>query len=395
MGHEQGLYAKVQAVVAADSGEGYAGAKMRKPILAALLLSTCGDASPPGFSTGAITTVSAMTGDNSTGGNSTGGSSGSTSSTGTADDSAGPGGTEGQSTGVLRDVGTLEDFGSGQPVGCKGKVDLLFLISSLGTMKTEQTQLVASFPGFVTTIEEKLADFDFHIMAANPDGEWAGWNCEMGCSDDPPKCAANGYECNVYPPFINACDATLAAGLTFNAGSNAANRRCELFGGNRYIISGEPKLDDALECIARVGVSGGNPPMGDALIAALAPDINAEGGCNAGFLRDDALLVVVLIKDNYDTESKSWPFQQYNAILAAKKDPDSVVMLGVVPQPLEDGEQEVPGCTYDNDPGGKIRDLIERFPNRAYGNTCAASYAPFFDQAADLIGEACGKFVPQ
>ena len=201
----------------------------------------------------------------------------------------------------------------------------------------------------------------------------------------------------MYPKLITPCDETLGAGLTFNTGSYAANRPCELFGGNRYIISGEPDLPDALECIAKVGAGGGIPPLGDALIAALKPKINAEGGCNAGFLRDDALLVVVFISDISDEKSTSWPYQQYDAIIAAKKDPNAVVMLGVVPQPLEEGEQKKPGCTYDEDPinKDKIRDLIDRFPNRAYGDTCADNYAPFFVQAADLIGEVCGNFVPQ
>jgi hypothetical protein len=356
---------------------------MRKPILAALFLAACGDTSPPGFSTGAITTAPAST---------SGSSTSSTSSTGTPDDSAGPGSTQGQSTGVLRDVGTIDDFGTGQPAGCKGKVDLLFLISSFGTMKTEQTQLLASFPGFVATIQEKLGDFDVHIMSANPTGEWAGWNCEMGCNDDPPKCAANGYQCNTYPKFINGCDATLAAGLTFNAGSFAANRRCELFGGNRYIISGEPKLADAIECIAKVGVSGNDPPMGDALIAALDHKINAEGGCNAGFLRDDALLVVVLINDTEDINSTSWPYQQYEAVVDAKGgDPNAIVALAVTPQPMVDPDQT---CTYNNG-NAKVRDLIYKFTYHYEGDTCAPSYAPFFDKAADLIGEACGQFVPQ
>jgi hypothetical protein len=86
------------------------------------------------------------------------------------------------STGILRDVGSPNDFGPTQPEGCKGKVDLLFLISSFGTMKTEQTQLLASFPGFVATIQEKLGDFDVHIMVANPIGKWPGWPCEKGCN---------------------------------------------------------------------------------------------------------------------------------------------------------------------------------------------------------------------
>jgi len=297
---------------------------------------------------------------------------------------------------VLRDVGTVDDFGTGQPVGCKGKVDVLLLISSFLTMDTEQKQLLASFPDFVSTIEEKLAGFDVHIMAANPIGKWAGWPCEEGCNDDPQNCTEYGYKCVDYPELLAPCDQTLAAGLTFNAGAYAANRRCELFGGNRYII-GEPDLADAFECIAKVGTSGGDPPMGDALIAALAPKINAEGGCNAGFLRDDALLFVVLINDTEDIYSTSWPYQQYAAVVDAKGgDPNAIVMLGVIPQILEEGAPEIPGCTYTtaNDPRLQ-RQLLKKFPNHIEGDTCAPSYASYFDQAIDLIGEACGQFVPQ
>ena len=70
-------------------------------------------------------------------------------------------------------------------------------------------------------------------------------------------------------------------------------------------------------------------------------------------------------------------------------------MLGVVPQPLGEGQEEKPGCTYDEPPAGKIRDLIDMFPYHAYGDTCAPSYAPFFDEAAGMISEACGSFIPQ
>jgi hypothetical protein len=302
------------------------------------------------------------------------------------------------STDVLRDVGTDDDFGATQPVGCKGKVDLLFLISSHGTMKTEQAQLLASFPGFVATIQEKLADFDLHIMVANPTAYWAGWGCEQfGCPDYAPNCGpdAKDYQCYVYPKLITPCDYTLGAGLVFNAGDGAANRQCELFGGNRYIIGGEPNMNDALECIAKVGWNGGDPPMGDALIAALAPKINAEGGCNAGFLRDDALLVVAFIIDGEDEESTSWPYQQYKAVVDAKGgDPDAIVALGVIAQPIKD--PAVPGCAYDVlGDQYKMRQLLKKFPYHIEGDTCAPSYAPFFDQAADLISEVCGKFVPQ
>lgn len=365
---------------------------MRVLPLAAAVLVSCGGNSPPSFtSEPGITSVSGSTGSSGTGA--------STTSTGPGDDSAGSAAST--STGILRDVGTAEDFGPSQPPGCKGKVDLLFVISRLGTMSTEQEQLVASFPGFVDTIKDTLADFDVHIMVANPDGTWPGWTCETapkGCPMNYPDCSPGaGYQCGIYPDLMKPCDEVLGAGLTFNVGPGAANERCDLFGGNSYIISGEPNLDQALDCIAKVGWAGPSPPLGEAMVAALSYDLNKDGGCNAGFLRKDALLVVTFISDAADEASFTWPYQWYDAILAAKLDPSAVVMLGIVPQLLVEGRPKVPGCSYEYpfEMPGKLRDLIDMFPFHAYGDTCAPSYATFFENAASLISEACGSFVPQ
>ena len=363
---------------------------MRAPILAAVILAACGDAAPPGFSTGpAITSVSASTSGSS--------STGDTSSTGPADDSAG--GSASSSTGILRDVGTAMDFGPVQPPGCKGKVDLLFVISREGTMLTEQTQLLASFPGFIDTIEEKLEGFDVHIMTANPDAYWPGWTCEKGGCMNPdnwPTCGGNAedYMCETFLGMKTACDEQLGAGLIFNAGGYAANKLCDLHGGHRYIVGDEPDMPDAFECIAKVGVSGGAALMGDAIIAALSLKLNGAGGCNEGFLRDDALLVVALISDHQDQDSMSYAKAQYEAIIAAKGDPDSVVMLAVTPQPYQEGDPMIPGCTYD-EPPLNFSDLLSRFSYTVIGDTCAPSYAPFFDAAVDKISEACGSFIPQ
>ena len=368
---------------------------MRTFTLAALILAACSDASPPGFSTGpAITSVSASTSGSSTGGD--------TSSIGPADDSAGSSASASTSTstsaGTL-DVGTVMDFGPVQPPGCKGKVDLLFVISRQGTMQTEQTQLLASFAGFIETIEQKLEGFDVHIMTANPDGNWPGqYICESEnnlCKDYWPNCGptAQDYQCGIYPDLVTKCDKVLGAGLIFNTGGYAANKLCDLQDGKRYIMSGQPDLPGAFECIAKVGVSGG-AAMGDAMIAALSPALNGPGGCNEGFLREDALLVVALITDsNYDP-SKSYA-KQYEAIVAAKGDPGAVVMLAVVknaPGDFEPAEK----CDYWGEPSyGTFEDLLSRFPYKVFGDTCTSSFAPFFDQATDKISEACGSYIPQ
>jgi hypothetical protein len=60
------------------------------------------------------------------------------------------------------------------------------------------------------------------------------------------------------------------------------------------------------------------------------------------------------------------------------------------------GAPDLPACSYDIlGDQYKMRQLLKKFPYHVEGDTCAPSYAPYFDQAADLIGEACGKFVPQ
>lgn len=280
-----------------------------------------------------------------------------------------------------------------QPAGCKGKIDFLFLIDSEFTMQSEQEQLLASLPGFITTIEKTFPDFDVHILVANRDDSWSGWKCESGnwcgkyghCGDN-----AESYACGSWE-LIGPCDDALGAGLLFNAGSHATNYPCELAGGNRYImLPGEPDPVAAFDCIARVGTSDGWI-MGDAIVAAVSPALN-DGGCNDGFLREDALLVLTTIGDTEDVDSKTQPAAWYDAIVAAKGDPNSAVMLAITAQPLVGPEQ--PGCT-DNDGYAKIRHLNEMFPFHAEGDICAPSYVPFFQEAVELVGEACDSFIPK
>ncbi|MFZ6186184.1 hypothetical protein, partial [Nannocystis pusilla] len=75
-------------------------------------------------------------------------------------------------------MGLPPDFGSAQPEGCKGKIDFLFVISRGFTMQQEQDRLLASLPGFMTAFQNAFADYEPHIMVANPDGDWAPDWCD-------------------------------------------------------------------------------------------------------------------------------------------------------------------------------------------------------------------------
>ena len=83
----------------------------------------------------------------------------------------------------------MPDFGPGHPVGCQGKIDFLFVISTAGTMEGHQKQLALSFPGFLASIQEHFDDFDVRILSANPSGWWGMVDCAY-CADD--ECDPNG-----------------------------------------------------------------------------------------------------------------------------------------------------------------------------------------------------------
>lgn len=172
----------------------------------------------------------------------------------------------------------------------------------------------------------------------------------------------------------------------------ATNHPCQLHGGNRYIVPGEPN-PDAFECIARVGYLGPDTPMRDALFAAVQPEINGTGGCNEGFLRPDALLVVTLIFDSQDVKSWRTPKKVRDAVVAAKGGDPNAVVMAVVTWPTTN-EAEKPGCTFTDLPD-PLKELAALFPYHVIGDACADDYTPYLELAAEKVSEACGKFIPQ
>jgi hypothetical protein len=365
---------------------------MRRLALAAAVLSGCNHDAPSGFATGPGVTTFEPTSSSSGTASSTSTSTSSTSTGSGGEDSAA------SSSGAAStfDMAPPPDLGDLTPEGCKGKIDFMFLISALGTMRHEQDQLLASFPGFVEAIEQDFADFDPHIMSVNVDGSWRGEYCEspdlcLNMGNCGPK--ALNYECGKYVDQVGPCDETLGAGLVFNAGAHAYNKPCDL-GGNRY-MAGEPD-PEMFKCIAQVGTFGDDPPLADSLVEAVSPKLNGPEGCNAGFLRDDALLVFVFIMDNEDEKSWLSAKKVYEAVVAAKGGDDhAVVALAILPQ-LQVGEP-VADCVYNDPPIQQhLLDVIELFPFHADGDICADSYAPFFKgAAASLVHEACNAFIPQ
>ena len=281
-------------------------------------------------------------------------------------------------------------------MGCGGKIDFLFVISRQHNLDDIQAQLIDAFPKFIDTIGSKFDDFDFHIMVAETGVEWGetypcnsvcpDLSCLRGdpcCDEDLPKgelcCTVPDYPCE-HLDLLTECDGTVGAGVIFPAGHNASNKPCKVDGARRYLAKEQGDLSETFACIAQVGTGGGNQ-VGAGLASAVDPLMNAPGGCNDGFLRDDALLVVTMVTPGLDDSKTGTVKEWYEAVVSAKNgDPGAIVMLLL-------GNPECPD--YDD-----TCKLATKFPNVVIEDVEALDYGPAFVEATAIAEEACKVLVP-
>ncbi len=334
------------------------------------------DSSPSTVSAGSITAGTS----NSGGATST--ATEGTSASDSADGTAGP----------KLDVGFGSDGTAGDDgvtaEGCE-KVDFLFVIDNSGSMGDNQDSLIASFPGFIQSIQTTLTDAqDYHVMVVDTDATWGGM-CEFLCGGFGFCPDIPAYPCGMP---VEECNATLGSGVVHTMASDAPNVNCNFSSGGRYMDTTEPNLTTAFQCAAKVGSDGDNSerPMG-AMVGALSADLAMPGNCNEGFVREDAILVVTIITDEEDDDSNGIPEGWYANVISSKfGDANAIVMLGLI----NDIDAPAPVCPLEVQDPAKIRQFVDMFPNSIRGSVCAASYTEFFQQAVDLISTTCDEFIP-
>lgn len=189
---------------------------------------------------------------------------------------------------------------------------------------------------------------------------------------------------------------------------------CENIEGNPYATNAD-SLSQALGCMALVGDGSSNERPMEALLSAVSPELNKPGGCNEGFIRDDALLVVVIMTDEDDdpadidgqglSGSLGGPANWYNDLLAVKNGDPEAIVIGVLV-----GEDEDTGtCPWNLGPepdesmasGAEEAKRIEQFVNmfplnhRAVDSICRDDYVPFFKDLFTFNAQiACEEFIP-
>ncbi|MEO8185405.1 MAG: hypothetical protein ABI895_41890 [Deltaproteobacteria bacterium] len=251
--------------------------------------------------------------------------------------------------------------------GC-GKADLLFVVDNSLSMRDRQAALAASFPGFIQVVEKTLGFSDFHIMVVDTDGR-------------------SSSELLRDSPVVDSalCEEMRGAGRRLSETGASCNLATE----QRFMVQEQPELEQTFACIAQVGTDGSAVEHSvDAMLDALSPALNEPGGCNAGFLRDDAILFITLITDEDDRHSEGEPADWRDQVLARKGgNSDAIVALGIVP----DGNLSDGVCRAAQD-----APRLQSFASSLglIGSACADDYSALFQQAVGWLAGRCAAFVP-
>lgn len=271
------------------------------------------------------------------------------------------------------DFGTIPDFGEFND-GCNA-VDFLFVIDNSGSMFAAQNNLIANFPTFINGIQDTLTDVESYHVGVVTSDDYAG--NPLGCRQ-------------------------LGALVTSTTGFDSSNSMCGPYTEGFSYITEEDDLSTSFECAAQVGTSGdGFELTMNAMEAAISEDLNAEGACNEGFIRDQALLVVVIITDEADGpgdsegappasstgDSMSW----YDSVVAAKNDtPENAAVLVLTNY---NGGACPP--TSDWEDGTNLVEFAQLFNENGFtAGICEPDYGPSFANATAVIEQACDNFIP-
>lgn len=267
-------------------------------------------------------------------------------------------------------VQTCEDFDyeppppEQEPSGCE-RIDLLFAIDGSGSMDEEQDALRGAngmppvFAEFTDALLAELTDVeDFHVGVVSSD-----------------------------PGFT-----ALHTHRDFPLTPEAPETDCGLPPGQRWLVGPSPTLADEFACVA--ATRSGTEEMTYYNLAEALHD-----PANAGFLRDDSLLIIVILtdEDTYDFVLSPMIEIRRRILDAVGGDLERLVVLAIAGG---QGVFEMPatvchGVYGDAAPGRRIISITRGFRERGlFQNICEGDLAATFSGVLDDIVSACAQFNP-
>lgn len=250
------------------------------------------------------------------------------------------------------------------------EIDFLFVVDNSGSMAPRQESLSASVPDFIKTMMNSTElEKDYHIGVVTTDAY-----------------EGNSDQCN----FIG--------GLVVQTKDFSETHQCGPYKSGLNFMTDEDDLLKSFTCAAKPGIAGDvqERPM-DALRGAIDPKHASKGLCNESFLRDEAILVAVIITDEDDVEryggSKGNPEQWHKQLLAAKGgDEKKLVVISIVVPPKPNACGAKPGLAMEAE---NIIEFTKKFGKRGFvADVCKQNYDPIFKEALGIIDFACGELHP-
>jgi hypothetical protein len=293
--------------------------------------------------------------------------------------------------------GGAADTSTGEPgqLNCE-KIDFVFVIDNSTSMVDEQQNLVDAVPGFVESMRTALPSVkSFRVGVVDTDS-YPG----LGTTEAPlDGCPAEGADCS-------SCDYQLGAFATKPLSAIDPASSCNFSTGASYMEGAAESFPEEFACAAIVGADG-NPveQQTGALLAAIDPASSADGACNAGFLRDDALLVFLMISDEEDDHTDmpapqggtlGEPSEWYDAVVAAKNGrAANVVGLGLIGgSPRFDDCIALSANGQGAEQTSRLDSFLNMFDTHFEGSVCSPTYGAFFDDALAKVAQGCMNFIP-
>lgn len=293
-------------------------------------------------------------------------------------------------------TGGESSTGDGPVFRCNN-VDFVFVVDNSPSMLDEQQLLAQGVPGFVSAMQNALPSVESLRVGVIDTDSYPG----LGTLENP----LDGCD----PETVDdcgSCDYTLGAFLGKPESAIDPTTSCDFSTGASYMDGTSEAFANEFGCAALVGAVG-NPieQQAGALVAAVSEDLNAEGSCNESFVRDDALLVFLVISDEEDNYalppapqggSMGEPADWFDAVVAAKNGRETnVVALGLLGgspkfSDCADLSQGVDGAEQSS----RLVDFVERFPTNFVGSVCSNGYGDFFQSALVAVSEGCELFIP-
>lgn len=274
--------------------------------------------------------------------------------------------TDTSTTGTTLTTATDSDPSASSTTGfaetCR-KVDVIFAIDNSGSMAEEIEALTGpvfdSFPAALLEVGNGIDDFHLAVIDACP-----------------------------RPAYYH------------NYGQSGA---CDFSTGANYMVSTSPDLTDEYQCVTELTESGWNDMQDEcatdndedeqpARAASDSLTADAIAQANGGFLRDDALLLVVAMTDE-DEElfGGATTSEISQRIIDAKGTVDEVIFLGI------GGDSECDGPYGSALEASNLREITQTFVDAERGlfwDLCQGDLETAFKQAIAIVDGVCFDVIP-